>query len=72
MINVKDLMKSELARKTELLEENHPQSDIFHHKSHMILPGFDPGPLRVAASLLSYGTTIKFYINRNLDYYFLV
>jgi hypothetical protein len=33
-----------IGRGTEVLGENLPQRHVVHHKSHMPIPGFEPGP----------------------------
>jgi hypothetical protein len=39
-----------LAGETEVLEDNLPQCRFVHHKPHM-LPGREPGPSRLEASV---------------------
>jgi hypothetical protein len=46
IMNVAQLMERELARATEVLQENQPHCLSVHHKSHMIWPGIESGPLR--------------------------
>jgi hypothetical protein len=41
---VEKLVEWRLAEETEVLEENLPQRHILQRKSHMIRPGFEPGP----------------------------
>jgi hypothetical protein len=50
MMSVKQSMEWELAGETEVLAGNLPQRHFFHHKSHMIWLGMEPGPLRWEAS----------------------
>jgi hypothetical protein len=50
MVIVEKLMEWRLADETEGLGENLPQGNFAHHKSHMIIPGFEPGPPRWEAS----------------------
>jgi hypothetical protein len=39
-----------IGKGTDVLGENLPQRHFVHHKSHMIRPGFKPGPPRWEAS----------------------
>jgi hypothetical protein len=39
-----------MAGETEVLGENLPQHHVVYHKSHMIRPGFEPGPPQWEAS----------------------
>jgi hypothetical protein len=48
MVIVEKLVEWRLARETEVLGENLPH--FVHHKSHMTIPGFEPGPPRWEAS----------------------
>jgi hypothetical protein len=43
---VEKQMECSLAGETEVLGEILPQRHFVHHKSHMIRPGFEPGPPR--------------------------
>jgi hypothetical protein len=43
-MNVKQLVEGELAGETETIEEDPLQCYCFQHKSHMTLPGIEPGP----------------------------
>jgi hypothetical protein len=47
---VEKLVECRLAGETEVLGENLPQRHFVQHKSHMIRPGFEPGPPRWEAS----------------------
>jgi hypothetical protein len=41
-----DEYAAELTGKIEILGENQPQCYLVHHKSHMALPGIEPGSTR--------------------------
>jgi hypothetical protein len=43
MMSVEQLEELELAGKTEVLGETLPQCHFVHHKSHIRLPGIEPG-----------------------------
>jgi hypothetical protein len=43
MVIVEQLVERTLVGETEILGENLPQCHFVHHKSHMTLPGFEPG-----------------------------
>jgi hypothetical protein len=43
MMIVEQWVECELAGKTEVLGKNLPQCNFVHHKSHMSLPGLEPG-----------------------------
>jgi hypothetical protein len=43
-MSMKRLVKWELAGETEVLGGNLPQCHFVHHKSHMNIPGIEPGP----------------------------
>jgi hypothetical protein len=45
-----------IGRGTEVLGENLPQRHFVHHKSHMTIPGFEPGP--PVTNRLSYGAAL--------------
>jgi hypothetical protein len=47
---VEQLVESRLAGETEVLGENLPQRHFVDHKSHMTIPGLEPGPPRWKAS----------------------
>jgi hypothetical protein len=47
---VEKQMECRLAVETEVLGENLPQRHFVHHKSHMTIPGFEPGPPRWEAN----------------------
>jgi hypothetical protein len=47
---VEKQMECGLAGATEVLGENLPQRHFVHHKSHMTIHGFEPGPPRWEAS----------------------
>jgi hypothetical protein len=61
MVTVEKLMEKRLTGETEVLEENLPQRHFIHHKSHMIRPGFEPGPPRwkPTTNRLSYGAALE-------------
>jgi hypothetical protein len=44
MMSVEQSVEWELAGETEVLGENLPRCHFIHHKSHMTLPGLEPGP----------------------------
>jgi hypothetical protein len=46
MVIVKKLVEYRLAEETEVLGENLLQRHFVHHKFHMTIPGFEPGPPR--------------------------
>jgi hypothetical protein len=50
MVIVEKLVERRLAEETEVLGGNLPQRHFVHHKSHMTIPGFEPGPQRWEAS----------------------
>jgi hypothetical protein len=45
IMSVEQSVEWELAGETDVLELNIPQCQFVHHKSHMVWPGFEPGPL---------------------------
>jgi hypothetical protein len=57
MVIVEKLVEWRLAGETEVLGENLPQRHIIHHKSHMTIPGFEPGRRggKPATNRLCYG-----------------
>jgi hypothetical protein len=50
MVIVEKFVEYRLAGGTELLGENLPQRHFVHYKTHLIRPGFEPGPPRWEAS----------------------
>jgi hypothetical protein len=60
MTYVKQSLEWELAGEIEVLGENLPQSQFFHHKSHMTWPGLEPGPLWHGPSATGYFTGESF------------
>jgi hypothetical protein len=46
IMNLEQSVEWELTGETEVLGENLPQCHFVHHKSHMTLPGIEPGPPR--------------------------
>jgi hypothetical protein len=48
--NAEQLVECELQGETEVLGENPPQCSFVHHKSHIIRPGIESGPLWWEAS----------------------
>jgi hypothetical protein len=42
-MSLEQSVECELAGETEVLEGNLPQYHFVHHKSHMTLPGLEPG-----------------------------
>jgi hypothetical protein len=50
------LVEWRLAGETEVVGENLLQRHFVHHKSHVIRPGFEPGP--PATNRLSYGVVL--------------
>jgi hypothetical protein len=54
---VEKLVEWRLAGESEVLGENLPQRHLFHHKSHWLDPGLNPGRRggKPATNRLSYG-----------------
>jgi hypothetical protein len=50
MVIVVKLVERRLTSESEVLGEYLPQRHFVHHKSHMIRPGFEPGPPQFEAS----------------------
>jgi hypothetical protein len=50
VMSVDESVEWELAGKTEVLGENLLQCHFIHHKSHVILPGFETRPLQWEAN----------------------
>jgi hypothetical protein len=50
LVIVEKLVEWRLAGETEVLWENLSQRHFVHHKPHMTIPGFEPGPPRWEAS----------------------
>jgi hypothetical protein len=46
MVIVEQFVECELARETEILEENLPQCQFVHRKLHMTWSGLEHGPTR--------------------------
>jgi hypothetical protein len=44
MVTVEQLVECKLAGESEVLGENVPQRHFIQSKSHMTIPGLDPGP----------------------------
>jgi hypothetical protein len=47
-MNMEQSVEWELAEETEVLGEKPAPVPLFHHKSHMIWPGMEPGPWAIA------------------------
>jgi hypothetical protein len=52
IVIVEQLVEWRLAGETEVLGENLPQPHFVQHKSHMTIPGQEPGPPRWEADYL--------------------
>jgi hypothetical protein len=59
IVRMKNLVEIRLVGETEILGENLPQCHSFHHKSHLIRPGREPGPPRWEARGLTAWATVR-------------
>jgi hypothetical protein len=59
-MSMEHLVEWELAEEIEVLGGNQPQCHFAHQKSHLTLPGIEPGPPRwkPVTNRLSYGPAI--------------